>query len=223
MENVSDHVLDEFLEACHNAADRDLMRCSCGNLSRRLDPTRFLATSSGTWMENISREEVSVCRIADGSLLQGPEPTAEVGFHAGILKTRSDVDVVIHFQTPCATALACRRADDINFFVIPEIPFYIGDIARVPYFPPGSKALAQVVIDAMQDHDMVIMRNHGMVTVAADYMHAIQNSEFFELACEIISRGGDKVEPISEEDVQYLLRLRQNKGKEGIVKTEQRL
>ena len=30
----------------------------------------------------------------------------------------------MHFQTPCATALACQKAENINYFVIPEIPFY---------------------------------------------------------------------------------------------------
>lgn len=46
---------------------------------------------------------------------------------------------------PCATALACREDDDVNYFVIPEIPFYIGHIARVPYLAPGSSELSEVL------------------------------------------------------------------------------
>jgi len=210
MENVLDQVLDEFIQACHKAADRGLMRCSSGNLSRRLDDARLLATASRSWAENLSAEEVSVCRIADGAILDGPMPTAEIGFHAGILRTRSDVNVVMHFQTPCATALACRQGDDTNYFVIPEIPFYIGYVARVPYLLPGSEELAEAVTMAMQDHDMVIMSNHGMVTVAVDYAHAIQNAEFFEIACEVITHGGNTVKSLPEEDIKRLLELRQD-------------
>jgi len=121
-----------------------------------------------------------------------------------------DVNVVMHFQTPCATALACRHADNINYYVIPEIPFYIGPVAGVPYLLPGSKELADAVTNAMQNHDMVMMKNHGMVTAAPDYEHAIQNAEFFELACRIIVCNGDSVMPLSEEDIECLLRLRQD-------------
>jgi len=209
MENVPDHVLDEFLQACHNAADRALMRCSSGNLSRRLDDARLLATASRSWMENISAEEVSLCRISDGSLIDGPKPTVEIGFHAEILRTRPDVNVVMHFQTPRATALACREAGHIDYFVITEIPFYIGHVARVPYFLPGSKELAQAVASAMQEHDMVVMNNHGAVTVAEDYAHAIQNAEFFELACDVITHGGNSLKPLPIESVNCLLALRQ--------------
>jgi ribulose-5-phosphate 4-epimerase/fuculose-1-phosphate aldolase len=210
MNTVPDKVLVEFIEACHNAANRGLMRCSSGNLSRRLDNARFLATSSRSWMENLSQEEVSLCSLSDGATLDGPKPTVEIGFHAEILKTRPDVNVVIHFQTPCATALACQGADDMNYFVIPEIPFYVGRVATVPYFPPGSKELARAVSEAMQDHDMVIMSNHGAVTVAVDYAHAIQNAEFFELACYIIVHAGNSLTPLSESDVQRLLQLRRD-------------
>jgi len=156
-------------------------------------------------MENLSPAQVSVCRISDGALLDGNKPTIEIGFHAGILRTRPDVHVVMHFQTPCATTLACRPPGEVDYFVIPEIPCYIGHVARVPYLPPGSKGLAKAVTDAMRDHDMVVMGNHGQVTVAADMDHLIQNAEFFELACGIIVRGGDGVRPLAEEEVNAML------------------
>lgn len=52
---------------------------------------------------------------------------------------------------------------------------------------------------------MVVMSNRGIVPVAADYAHAIQNAEFFELACEIIIRNEGKHGPLSQADVDYLL------------------
>lgn len=175
----------------------------------------MLVTSSRSWMTNLSPAQVSVCRISDGSLLDGGKPTVEIGFHAGILRTRSDVNVVMHFQTPHATAIACRPPEDINFFVIPEIPFYIGRIARVPYLPPGSKELAEAVTGAMREHDMVIMSNHGLVTVARDVDHAIQNAEFFELACSVITRGSGHVIPLPANDARALLALKHSAPRTG--------
>jgi ribulose-5-phosphate 4-epimerase/fuculose-1-phosphate aldolase len=208
--NVPEDILAEFLQACHDAAAHGLMRCSSGNLSLRLDEIHMLATSSRSWMESVSAEQVSVCRIADGALVEGAKPTIEIGFHSGVLRARSDVNMVMHFQTNSVTVLACQERSDTNYFVIPEIPFYIGPVARVPYLLPGSKELAEAVAGAMRDHDMVIMGNHGAVTVASDYAHVIQNAAFFELACEVIVRGGDAVRPIADADVEALLALRRD-------------
>ncbi|MCH8193154.1 MAG: class II aldolase/adducin family protein [Planctomycetes bacterium] len=208
MINLPEETLDCFVEACHRAASHGLIRCSSGNLSLRLDKDRMLVTASRSWLGRLSADDVSLCLISDGSLLEGGKPSVEIGIHAGILRTRPDVNLVMHFQTPCATALACQASDNINYNVIPEIPFYIGPVARIPYVLPGSKELAQAVTDAMREHDMVVMGNHGQVTVACDADLAIQNAEFFELASEIILRSGDRVTPLPEKEVQTLLELR---------------
>jgi ribulose-5-phosphate 4-epimerase/fuculose-1-phosphate aldolase len=118
----------------------------------------------------------------------------------------------MHFQTPCATALACQEREHISYFVIPEIPFYVGPVARIPYLAPGSQELARAVIAAMLTHDMVVMGNHGQVTVARDVDHAIQNALFFELACEIILRCANKAVSLPEKEVQALLKLRHSAG-----------
>jgi ribulose-5-phosphate 4-epimerase/fuculose-1-phosphate aldolase len=210
MKNASKEMVDSFVRACQQAAGCGLMRCSSGNLSVRIDGGLLLVKTSRSWMARVGPADVSLCKIADGSLLEGRKPSVEIGFHAGILRTRSDVNVVMHFQTPCATALACRRSESINYFVIPEIPFYVGSIARIPYLPPGSKELARAVTKAMRNHDMVVMGNHGQVTVARDVDHAIQNAVFFELASEIILRCGADLQPLPEAEAQALLQLRQS-------------
>lgn len=211
MTNTPEHIVREFIEACHETARCGLVRCSSGNMSLRLDSNRMLITASRSWMRDLSSDGVCVCRISDGSPMEEKPPSVEMGFHAGILRCRPDVNVVLHFQTPCGTALASRDVEDVNYFVIPEVPFYIGPVARVPYSQPGSEDLAEAVTDAMRTHDMVTIANHGQVTVGDSFAHAIQNASFFELACEIILHGGDKLTGLSCEDAQYLLDLRGQK------------
>jgi len=210
MIDIPEHVVCQFLQACHDIARRRLVRCSSGNLSLRLDENRLLITASRSWMENASADDLCICSISDGSPVAGKKPSVEVGFHAGIMRTRPEVNVVLHFQTPCATNLACRDTQNINYFVIPEVPYYIGPIARIPYLDPGSPELAQAVTLAMRNHDMVTIGNHGQVTVADDFPHVIQNAEFFELACEIILHGTDKITSLPGEYVRRLLTLRQS-------------
>ncbi len=208
MTDIPEHIVREFIEASHEAAARGLVRCSSGNLSLRLDSNRMLITASRSWMGDLSADGVCVCRISDGTPLDEKQPSVEMGFHAGILRSRPEVNVVLHFQTPFATALASRGAENVNYFVIPEVPFYIGPVARVLYSQPGSEDLANAVTDAMRTHDMVTIVNHGQVTAADNFAHAIQNASFFELACEIIVHGGDELTGLSCEAAQYLLNSR---------------
>ena len=205
MTDVPEQLVREFIEACRDTAARGLVRCSSGNMSLRLDSDRMLITTSRSWMENTSADDVCVCNISDETAIDGKKPSVEIGFHAGILRARPEVNVVLHFQTPCATALASRNTEDVNYFVILEVPYYIGPVARIPYRHPGSEELANAVTEAMRTHDMVTMANHGQVTVADSFANAIQKAAFFELACEIILHGSDQLTPLSPEVVQRLL------------------
>ena len=212
MKNVPEDAINRFVRACREAAAQGLARCSSGNLSMRVDGELMLIKASRRWMSRMTPDDVSLCLVSDGSLVEGPKPSVEIGFHAGVLRARPDANVVLHFQSPCATALACRRAEDINYFVIPEMPFYIGHVARVPFLPPGSIELARAVTEAMLTHDMAMMVNHGQVTAARDADHAIQNAVVFELACTIILLGGNDVMPLPGKDIEALLDLRRSAG-----------
>jgi ribulose-5-phosphate 4-epimerase/fuculose-1-phosphate aldolase len=188
------------------------MQCSSGNISRRTEEGLMLIKVSRAWTCDMTAADVAVCRIADGVCLNGRKPSVELGFHAGILRERPDVNVVMHVQTPRATAMACRDLDGVDFFVIPEIPFYIGEIAEVPYFPPGSAELAAAVVAAMRDHNLALLRNHGQITAAADFDHAIQNAIFFELACGVILDAGPALRPLPPEAVRGLLAAARHAG-----------
>jgi len=216
MKNVPKTRLDEFVGACYTTARHGLVRCSSGNLSQRIDKGRMLATSSRSWMSTITRDQVSVCRIRDGKRLAGPKQTVEIEFHAGILHARPDVNFVLHFQSPCATTLACRPRKNTNYFVIPEIPFYIGLVGHVPYLSPGTSELAHVIVEEARKRDLVVMGNHGLVTMGGNFEHALQNAEFFELACHIILHGGKSVKPIPKALAEELLALRKKPEKSSV-------
>ena len=204
MMHVSEKYLEEFVTACHRVASHGLVRSSSGNLSWRVNEEYMLITATRSWMGEMSKEQIAVCRISDGTVLNEKKPSAENGFHCGILRERSDVNVVLHFQSPCATAIACSGRDYNNFSVIPEIPYYLGQIATVPYLNPGSNELAREVISAMKEHDLVILKNHGQVTVGNNFDEVIQKASFFELACEIIIHAGDQVQFLSQDAIDYL-------------------
>ncbi|HHT9114759.1 MAG: class II aldolase/adducin family protein [Planctomycetes bacterium] len=204
MMHVSEKYLEEFVTACHRVASYGLVRSSSGNLSCRINKEYMLITATRSWMGEMSKEQIAICRISDGAVLNEKKPSAENGFHFGILHERSDVNVVLHFQSPYATTVACSGRDYNNFSVIPEIPYYLGQIATVPYLNPGSNELAKEVISAMKKHDLVILKNHGQVTVGNNFDEVIQKATFFELACEVILHAGNQIQFLSPSAIDYL-------------------
>lgn len=216
MKSVSDESIDTFVRACRTAAERNLMRCSSGNVSWRVDAEHVLATATRSWAGRLTADDVVLLRLADGAVLNDRKPTVEVAFHLGILRGRPEMNAVMHFQSLFATTLACRQSDCIDYFVIPEIPFYIGPVGQVPYLTPGSQELADAVIAVMGDHDLAIMANHGQVTVASSLDQAIQNAEFFELACQIIVQNGAELRPLTEEAVRDLRALKRGAARFGV-------
>jgi ribulose-5-phosphate 4-epimerase/fuculose-1-phosphate aldolase len=209
MHTIPESALSAFLAAAHDASARGLLRCSSGNLSLRLDHERMLISCSRSWLGNLAREDLSIVRIADCALLHGKRPSVETGFHAGVLAARPDINVVLHFQSPCATILACRPPGTTNYNIIPEVPFYLGPIAEIPWHTPGTPELAAAVIAALRTHDLVNLNHHGQVTAAPDLPHAIQNADFFELAAHTLVHGGPTLQPLTPEAIQTLLDLRQ--------------
>jgi len=211
MNNILKGRLEDFVGAAHRIAGYGLVLCGSGNLSRRVDDDCMLVTAAGSWMTSLSANEVAVCRIADGAPLHGKKPSKEIGFHAAILRERGDVEVVLHFQSPCATTLACREPPVENFFVIPEIPYYVGPVALVPYLRPGSPELAEAVTAAIREHDLANLRNHGQVTVGRDFDEVIEKAAYFELACRIILGAGNDVQLLSGKAVADLRRMGQSR------------
>lgn len=212
MNSISKKHLEEFVSAAHRAARDGLVLCGSGNLSWRIDDERMLITATRAWLGTMTKDQVAICRIKDGASLNGKAPSIEVGFHRAILGERQDVNVVLHFQSPYATALACRKTqpgEGHSLFFVPEIPYYIGPVAVVPYMAPGSPDLARAVTSAMRAHDLVVLRNHGQVTVGRDFQETLQRAVYFEFAAAIFLRAGDNVGLLGEKDVNALYRARQ--------------
>ncbi len=194
-----------FVQACHKVAQYGLVSCSSGNLSWRIEPDTALLSGSGAWLAELTPEQVVACDIDTGRCINGKVPTCESVFHLGILKTRPEMTVVLHFQSPYATAITCGLTDELDFNMTIEVPVYIGTPAIVPYLPPGSSELAQAVIDALSDPQthIAILKNHGLVTVGKDFNDAIQKAVFFEMACRIILTNPN-FRPLDRKMVEYL-------------------
>ena len=168
----------EFIAACHEVDRLGLAFCSSGNMSCR--------NSDGSWFGLITQEKVALCDIASGKQITAIKASVESRFHLGIMREHSEVKVVLHFQSPYATAIAAGKQLPENFNVILEMPYYIGKPVMVDFLPPGSQQLANAVVAAAKESSMIVIQIHGMVTYGKSFEETIQRAVFFELACKVM-------------------------------------
>ena len=198
-----------FIKQASRYAGAGLMLCSSGNLSWRIGE-KALVSGTGTWLSALTEGKVALCDVATGVPENGVRPSMESVFHLGVMRERADVNVVLHFQSEYATVVACMKEKPKNFNVTLEVPYHVGKIAVIPYYCPGSPELAQAVIEAMREHDAVLMSNHGQVVCGKDFDDVLQRALFFEMACRIIVQSGGAYNVLGERDVEDLKRLRFN-------------
>lgn len=201
--------IKEFIEQAHRCGHDKLMLCSSGNLSLRVG-NKIILSGTGSWLPTITEDKIAIVDIETGESLNGVKPSMESGFHLGILRQRTDCDVVFHFQSEAATTIACMKNKPTNFNVIAEIPCHIGsNIPQIPYCRPGSKELADAVVDALKENNLVLLTNHGVVLCAQNFEKAYEMASFFELACKIIVNAGGHYTTLTEQDIadldQYIL------------------
>lgn len=195
--------LDFFIHWAHEAGRQNLVRCSSGNLSQRIDDESMLISGTGTWLSSIRLDEVSHTSYMHEKVYNTVAPSGEYRLHAGIMKSRPGVNTILHFQSPAATALACLETPP-DYNVILEIPVYIGKVGLVPFILPGSPELADAVMTEALTCDVVQMANHGQVACGKNYREVIQKAVFFEFACSVLLNCRDNFQKIPAEFVEPL-------------------
>lgn len=201
---ITDEHIEQFIAQAHRVGDAGLTLCSSGNLSWRIGENA-LVSGTGSWVPTLSKEKVAVCKIETGEVLNGVRPSMESGFHLGIFRERPDVNVVLHFQSCYATAVACMKQVPADFNVTAEIPCHVGsEIPVIPYFRPGSPELASHVIQAMKNHNSALLQKHGQVVCGKNFDEVFERATFFEMACRIIVLSGGEYQTLSKAEIENL-------------------
>ncbi|MEG1617145.1 MAG: class II aldolase/adducin family protein [Bacteroidales bacterium] len=201
---ITNQQIETFVRQAHRVGNAHMTQCSSGNISWRIG-NEALVTGTGSWVPELKEENVSICDIASGQSVNGVKPSMENIFHMGILRNRPEVNVVLHFQSEYATAVSCMKNKPTNYNVTAEVVCHLGPVIPVvPYYRPGSIELANAVIEAMIDHDAVLLTNHGQVVCGKDFNEAFERATFFEMACRIIIQSGGNYSVLTEEEINDL-------------------
>lgn len=133
-----------------------------------------------------------------GELDDGYQPPNELPLHTEVLRTRRDVNAVVHAHPEAVVA-----ADLAGLAVRPivgafDIPGFRLAAAGVPVYRRGvlvrNRQLAQEMVAAMADRPVVVLRAHGLTsaaeTVERAVLQAISVDTISRLSLQIASAGG---------------------------------
>ena len=201
---ITDQHIQSFVAQAHRVGELGLTICSSGNLSWRIGE-QALISGTGSWVPSLRPDQVSLCNVASGEILNGVKPSMESVFHLGVMRQRPDVGVVLHFQSPYATQVACSAVRPKSYNVTAEIPLHVGRvIPEIPFYRPGSSQLAEAVVNALKNRNSALMLQHGQVVCGKDFDDVIQRAMFFEMACRICVLADMKPAVLTEEEVDEL-------------------
>lgn len=196
------------------AYDRNFIVGADGNFSARMRDGTILITPTGAMKGFMEPVNVAHVDIEGRALDDGPRPSSEVGIHLVAYQQRPDVQGICHAHPPHAVAMTIAGID-MQMPIIPEIITTIGGIPTAPFGTPGTPELAETIRDLVRCSDVMMMQNHGSVTLGANLMDAYKKLDMLEHTAKIlwlahVARGG--LEPLPEEQVRKMLATRAQLG-----------
>ena len=185
-----------------------------GNISFRIGPNEVICTPTLVSKYDLTPEDLCMVDL-EGKQIAGTRPrTSEIFMHLEIYKAQPAAKSVVHCHPPHATAYAITGRVPPNR-IIPEFEVFVGKVAITSYETPGTPKFAQTVLPFVQEHNTILLGNHGIVCWADTVTHAEWYAEVLETYCwtlTIAAQLGAPITYISPEKGSDLLAIKQKLG-----------
>lgn len=155
-----------------------------GNLSLRWDDMCYI-TQAGARLDHLSAADFVPLRIDGVNTWQLERASSEHAIHLACYRIRPDAATVFHIHPPNCLALGCAGLSLPA--ITPDLYLAVGaPVPLIPYMTPTTQPLTDAVSDLIVDHDAVLLRNHGLILVAASTQEALEHSLALEQAARIV-------------------------------------
>lgn len=168
-----------------------------GNISVKVEDNIYLITATEISLDELDFYNIVLINQKGELIEEGLKPSKEAGLHLEIYKKRKDVKAIVHLHPIVSTTLA--TIDEPITPVCGEQKFFLGSkIGTVPYLPAGGEKLKMSVAEELSDSNVVILKNHGSVTVGSNLKEAYYRTVKLEMAAfstVIAKLFGKTIEP----------------------------
>ena len=187
-----------------------------GNISVKVSENEYYCTPTGV-SKGFMTPDMIIKIDADGNKLEGKlNPSSEIKMHMRVYRERPDVNAVVHAHPPTATGFAIAHIP-LDSYTMPEAVLTIGFVPIAPYGTPSTQEIPDAIAPFLQEHDAIMLANHGAVTVGVDLMNAYFRMETLEFFAKITLTarllGGEH--ELTEEQQKTLIAMRPQFGLKG--------
>lgn len=211
-------VKEQICDICGKMWQLGWVAANDGNVSVKLEDGTFLVTPTGISKSFITPDKL--IRInADYEILEGApgfKPSSEIKMHLRCYEQRDDVFSVIHAHPPGATGFAVAHKSMDMYNMIEDV-CVLGSVPLTPYGTPSTMEVPDAIEPYLQEHDVLLLENHGALSMGCDLVTAFYRMESLELWAKItinaVILGGSH--DISRENIDKLIALRPNYGVTG--------
>lgn len=204
-------IKEQICDVCHKMWQLGWVAANDGNVSVKLPDGNFLTTPTAISKSFMTPEKVLKID-SKGNILEaadGFRPSSEIKMHLRCYEERDDIGAVVHAHPPTATAFAVAHLDMDRYSMV-EAALIIGSVPVTPYGTPSTYEVPDAITPYLQEHDVLLLENHGALTMAEDLLTAYYHMETLELWAKISLNahllGG--VKEISKENVERLYSMR---------------
>ncbi len=184
MDNNLNNLKKEIIYYAKLLDSKGLVNSLEGNISI-LDRTagELYITPSSTRKTFLTEDMIAVMK-GDNQIGGTLKRSSEYLLHEAALRARPDCNAVVHAHAPYLTAYAyCNKS--INIRCSTTFGLLFGDIPCLPYGEPGTIHIADGIEEAMKEHELVLLANHGCVCVGKTMENAVSIVEAAEEVMKI--------------------------------------
>lgn len=202
-------------EVCKTALDMyhsGMVSGTWGNISARIDEEYMAITPSGMNYEGLCPDQMVIVNI-DTLSYEGPlKPSIEAVVHAGIYKSRPEVNGIMHTHSTYALTVATARKE-IPPICEDQVQILGGSIRVADYAKPGTKEMADACIKALDGRQGALIANHGAISCDVTLAKAFVASQIIEKTAMVYINSmaiGGPVE-IPQKDIDFFSDFFRNK------------
>jgi L-fuculose-phosphate aldolase len=121
---------------------------------------------------------------------------------------------VVHCHPSYATAYAVTGSAPPTGYVT-EFELFIGPVAVAPYETPGTQVFAESVLPFVEDHNTILLTNHGIVCWSDTVTHAEWLVEIMDTYCKTVllaQQTGCPLLRIPEHKIEEILAIKRRMG-----------
>jgi L-fuculose-phosphate aldolase len=211
------HIINDLKLYASKIVHTGLVVGAGGNLSMR-DGNIMYISPSGFDLQEIEDHQWVRVNIETGEILDDLKPSSEILMHLECFRKRPDITAVLHAHPSYSVGVSSTGHNIPSLF--PDFPAMIKSVAYLDYMIPTTEVLADAISGVIEENDVVVMRNHGVLTVGKTMKEAYFFMQIIEESAKVYTIGSTVGIPrvLTVEECEDLRNLSSEKYRSKLLK-----